>query len=154
MGSAARNSPFRFLSLATALALALFLTSFVNANAQAGAANGSISGTVYDSGKHVVPGVKITAINLDTGFSRTVTSNDSGDYALPLLPLGNYSVTVEKAGFSRLIQTGITVEPQRSTLLPLVLAIASSQRDGKCLRRRGGYQYRIASRVLCSAVDR
>jgi hypothetical protein len=94
-------------------------------HAQAGAANGAISGTVYDSGKSVVPGAQITAKNLDTGFTRTVASSPDGDYSLPLLPLGEYSITVEKTGFSRLVQTGITVEPSRSTPLPLVLSIAS-----------------------------
>lgn len=96
-------------------------------DAQAGAANGAISGTVYDSAQQAVPGAQITATNLSTGFSRTVTSNDSGDYSIPLLPLGGYSLTVTKAGFSRYVQTGITVEPERSTLLPVVLSVLSSR---------------------------
>ena len=92
---------------------------------QAGAANGAISGTVFDSAKHVVPGAQITATNRDTGFSRSATSDDGGNYSLPLLPLGTYSVSVDKAGFSRLIQSGLTIEPERSTPLSLVLSVAS-----------------------------
>ena len=95
-------------------------------HAQAGAANGSIAGTVTDAGQSVVPGAQITATNLATGYSRSVVSGPTGEYELPLLPLGSYSLSVSNPGFSRLLRTGITVEPQRTTMLPLVLTIASS----------------------------
>lgn len=95
--------------------------------AQAGAANGAVNGTVSDSSNLSIPGAEVTAVNLATGYTRTVTSNDSGEYSLPLLPLGSYSISVSKPGFGRFVQTGVTVEPGRSTPLPLSLSIASGQ---------------------------
>ena len=44
-------------------------------------------------------GATVTIKNVDTGLIRTVTTSEDGSYSAPELPIGNYSVTVEKAGF-------------------------------------------------------
>ncbi|MBL4911199.1 MAG: TonB-dependent receptor [Alteromonadaceae bacterium] len=45
-----------------------------------------------------VTGVKVKAVNLATGTTRTVTLNEDGSYRLAKLPSGNYKVTVSKDG--------------------------------------------------------
>src|ERR1700693_6163451 len=71
---------------------------------------GTILGTVTDSSGGAVPGATVTIKNLDTGLTRTVVTSDDGSYAAPELPIGNYSVSVEKAGFKTAVVTGIRVE--------------------------------------------
>src|SRR6516162_1809161 len=60
---------------------------------------GTILGTVTDSSGAAVPGATVTIKNLDTGLTRVVTTSEDGSYAAPELPIGTYSVNVEKAGF-------------------------------------------------------
>jgi hypothetical protein len=67
---------------------------------------GTILGAVTDSSGAAVPGATVTIKNVDTGLTRTVTTTDDGSYAVPELPIGNYSVTAEKSGFKTGVVTG------------------------------------------------
>ena len=60
---------------------------------------GSIQGTVTDTSGAVVVGAQVKVFSPDTGLSRTVTTNDQGAYLTSELPLGTYSVTIEKEGY-------------------------------------------------------
>jgi hypothetical protein len=77
--------------------------------AQSQALNGQIEGVVTDQNGASVPNASITARNIETGAERKVSSDESGVYRLPLLPLGKYRVTVEVANFKKYIQEGITL---------------------------------------------
>jgi len=99
-----RTSAFVLFSLAF---LAALLTG---GSALAQTFRGPILGTVSDSSGAAVPDATVTIKNLDTGLTRTVSTSQDGSYAAPELPIGNYSVTVEKAGFKSGVVTGIKVE--------------------------------------------
>ena len=71
---------------------------------------GSIIGTVKDPNGAVVPNAKVTITNNADGQSREVTSNDSGDFAVPNLDPGNYKVSVESSGFKTLVLTSVTLQ--------------------------------------------
>jgi hypothetical protein len=60
---------------------------------------GSIQGTITDPTGAAVVGAKVKIFNPGTGLSRTVETNDQGGYQTSELPLGTYSVTIEKEGF-------------------------------------------------------
>lgn len=90
-----------------AAAVALLL---VSTPLQAQVATGSILGTVTDTSNAVVPGATVTATNLDTQLARTTMTDESGQYALRFLSLGNYRVDVALEGFKRFSQVGIVVE--------------------------------------------
>src|SRR6266403_6083115 len=83
--------------------LTLFVACAVTAAAQTGTSN--ITGTVRDTQGAVVPGATVTAKNDATGVTSTQTTNDSGLYAFTALPVGNYTITVEKQGFKTLQRT-------------------------------------------------
>src|SRR6266436_3272040 len=71
---------------------------------------GTILGTVTDSKGGVVPNAKATITNTDQQVVvRTLTTDEHGQYAAPLLPVGHYSVTVEIAGFKRVTQRGFVL---------------------------------------------
>ena len=86
----------------------VFLLSFNSLSAQE--VTGTILGRIADSSGAVVPGAKITITNTDRGaVQRIVTTNKSGDYSAPQLPIGKYMVTVEASGFKKISETGITL---------------------------------------------
>src|SRR6267142_5287052 len=87
----------------TLIALIVFVVCAVTAIAQTGTSN--ITGTVRDTAGAVVPGATVTAKNEATGVTSTQTTNDSGLYAFTALPVGNYTITVEKQGFKTLQKT-------------------------------------------------
>lgn len=77
-------------------------------------ATGTILGNVSDTSGGAVPGALVTATQVDTQFVRTATTDESGQYALRLLPLGNYKVDVTLDGFKNFSQTGIVIEVGRN----------------------------------------
>ena len=82
---------------------------------------GTILGVVTDSSGAAVPGATVTIKNVDTGLSRTVTTTDDGSYSAPELPIGNYSVTVEKSGFKAGVVNGVRVEVSTEKRADVVL---------------------------------
>jgi len=60
----------------------------------------SITGTVTDPGGAALPGATVTATSLERGQTYTALTNDSGLYRIAQLPVGTYTVKVEKSGFS------------------------------------------------------
>ncbi|HST78595.1 MAG TPA: TonB-dependent receptor [Verrucomicrobiae bacterium] len=81
--------------------IVVLLSSFVAISAAAqSAASATIVGTVVDPQGAVVPGAKVTATNAATGVGRTVVTTSSGNYTVPNLPPGTYSVRVEAKGFA------------------------------------------------------
>jgi hypothetical protein len=71
---------------------------------------GTILGTVTDSSGAAIAGAAVAVKNVNTGLSRTVTTSEDGTYSVPELPIGTYSVTVEKTGFKQGLVTAIQVE--------------------------------------------
>ena len=80
------------------LALVLGMATALPAAAQSTAINGSIEGVVTDDSGAVLPGVTVTVVNLDTGDTRVVVTNESGLYRAPLLPLGTLPGVGRAAG--------------------------------------------------------
>ena len=81
---------------------------------QAQVATGTILGNVTDTSGAAVPGATVTATNVDTQFSRSTATDESGQYALRLLPLGNYKIEVALDGFKTFSQTGLVLELGRN----------------------------------------
>jgi hypothetical protein len=84
------------------------ISASVLAFAQENAA--TITGQVQDSTGAGVVGASVTARNVQTGLERTVVTNDSASYTLPLLPIGKYDLSSEKQGFQKVVQTGIVLQ--------------------------------------------
>src|ERR1700722_16554763 len=69
--------------------------------------NASITGRVEDASGAAVPQATVAVTSVETGETRTVTSDDSGNYRVLQLPIGHYNIRVEKAGFKVRVQAGI-----------------------------------------------
>jgi hypothetical protein len=61
--------------------------------------NGSLGGIVQDTTKALIPGVSLTATNVDTNVSLNQVTNESGAYNFPVLPPGTYKIKAELPGF-------------------------------------------------------
>src|SRR3989442_376465 len=88
--------------------LILIALGITAATAQTGSSN--ITGSVRDVNGAVVPGATVTAKNEATGVTSTQTTTDSGLYAFSSLPVGKYTITVEKQGFKTLQKTNNILE--------------------------------------------
>lgn len=66
---------------------------------------GTISGKVVDTQGLAVPGVAVTASSPALQGTRSATTSANGDYILPFLPPGDYTVTFEVSGFSTVKST-------------------------------------------------
>ena len=64
------------------------------------AQNAQISGSVKDQTGAVLPGVTVTAKNIATGLTRTAVSQSNGDFRIPALPPGTYTITTELQSFA------------------------------------------------------
>src|SRR5439155_5806668 len=67
----------------------------------------TILGTVRDASGAVVPGAMVTALNVETGISRSTLTNETGAYRLAALPVGQYDLRVELPGFKATTQKGL-----------------------------------------------
>lgn len=74
---------------------------------------GSITGIVRDPSAAVIGGAKVHVANQETGLTRVVATNDLGQYIVPSLPVGMYSVRVEKEGFRTAIEREIKLDIQQ-----------------------------------------
>ena len=72
-------------------------------------ARGTLLGRVTDPSNAAIAGAKVVATNADTGVRATSNTNESGDYLLPFLIPGPYSISVEAQGFKTYTRAGIAV---------------------------------------------
>jgi outer membrane receptor protein involved in Fe transport len=94
------HSQFSGLKIASALlACLLALCISVSPTFAQSASTGGLAGTVTDPSGGVISGASVTATSLDTGQSRTTTTDANGLYKFSLLPPGNYSVKFSATGF-------------------------------------------------------
>ncbi len=108
----------RAASLLAALSLVLGTASTLRAQT----ATGQITGTVTDTSGAVMAKVKVTVTNQATGLTRESTTNDLGAYTVPLLPVGEYMVTAEQAGFKLAVNSGIQLNVDQVQRIDLELS--------------------------------
>jgi hypothetical protein len=85
------------------LSAILFASSLHPLLAQSGN-SGTITGSVTDSTGAVVPGATVTILNVVSGYTRTATTDGSGNYQFSNMPFNPYHLTVKAAGFAPLAQ--------------------------------------------------
>jgi hypothetical protein len=67
----------------------------------------SIVGTVIDSSGAVIPGAKVQVQNMGTAATVDLTTDGNGNFVAPVLPVGNYKVTVSMSGFGTYVRENI-----------------------------------------------
>ena len=103
------------LSLAVVV---MFVTS-TNLNAQS--ISGSFSGVVMDQQQAVMPGVAVRVRSLQTNAVRTTGTDDQGRFRLPNMPVGDYELTVEHAGFAKYVRSGIKLVLNQEAVVNIIM---------------------------------
>src|SRR5579872_5858921 len=85
----------------------------------------SLSGIITDTTGQTVPGAKVTVENIGTGQALTFTTGEDGSYLFPALPVGTYRLIVEKAGFSKYSQEGITLDVNKTVTQSVALRVGA-----------------------------
>ncbi|HMJ61379.1 MAG TPA: TonB-dependent receptor [Bryobacteraceae bacterium] len=86
-------------------------------------ASAELSGTVLDSSGAAVASAKVTATNVATNLARDAASDTTGKYIITLLPPGDYTLSVEAAGFRKLVQSGIALQINQQAQVDLTLQL-------------------------------
>jgi Carboxypeptidase regulatory-like domain/TonB dependent receptor/TonB-dependent Receptor Plug Domain len=84
---------------------------------------GTIVGTVTDAKGGVIAQAKVTVKNTGTNSIRELTTSVTGEYSVPLLPPGEYEVSVERPGFKREVYSGIKLEVDQTVRVDAVLEV-------------------------------
>jgi outer membrane receptor protein involved in Fe transport len=87
----------------------------------------TLFGTITDPAGAAIPKAKVKITQTDTGFVRTVTTNDNGSYRADFLPIGPYRVTVEATGFKTLDRGGVTLTVTEEAQLDLAMTVGGSE---------------------------
>ena len=102
---------------AIVLILGLSLASSLSAQES----NARLLGTITDPSGAVIPGTNVTARNLATGLERKTVSNATGDYSIPGLVIGQYTVTADSSGFKTSTITGLTLQVNQEARVNITL---------------------------------
>ena len=105
----------RILSALALSAMAMFAQSTTQ----------QISGSVKDATGAVVLNAKITVVHANTGQVRTTTVNESGNYLVANVALGEYDVTAEAAGFKKTTRKNVKVDVNSKIEVELALEVGS-----------------------------
>ena len=115
-----RNIPCKIILL-VGLCVALF-----GSTARAQYEDGSLTGTIHDATGAVVSNAAVTVTNVNTGIGTRVTTNSSGDYDVPSLRVGTYSILAEAQGFAPVEATNISIAVGGRTRIDLTLKVGQA----------------------------
>ena len=115
-GQTMTKHAIRVLSLLTYLGAAMMPVSAQNVNA-------TVRGVVRDPSGAVISGAAITITNLEKGAARTVSTNDSGEYAALQLPPQNYSISAAAASFKTRVTDNFVLQVGQEARLDFVLEL-------------------------------
>lgn len=98
-----------------------------SAFAQSQSTTGNIEGRVLDPQGAVVPNANVSATNQETGFGKTVLTDEDGNYIFVLLPPGKYKVEAKAAqGFNPATYENVPVSVGGKTTLEITLSVGGN----------------------------
>jgi len=85
---------------------------------------GEVRGVVHDPQHRPIHGVTVTLHAVHSALTATALSDQSGEFRIPSVPLGDYILTVSEPGFNR-VEQHFTLASNTSTLLHFELQVGS-----------------------------
>ncbi|MGC2016105.1 MAG: carboxypeptidase-like regulatory domain-containing protein, partial [Candidatus Acidiferrales bacterium] len=116
----------RISRIGRCLGVLLFALALFPAGRLMAGITATISGTVTDPTGAVVAGATVTATNVDTAVALSQTTNTQGFYSFPELPVGKYTVDVQKTGFKAYRQTGLVLDVNQALVVDVALQIGEA----------------------------
>src|SRR2546423_327659 len=75
-----------------------------------GQVNATLTGTVADSSGALIPGVEVTAKNINTGIADTRITNETGSFSFPSLQApGTYTLSAALSGFQTAVYNNVVL---------------------------------------------
>jgi hypothetical protein len=103
------------------------LLSFIGSVAQAQFDVGSLVGTIRDQSGAAVAGASITATNTATNIETSATSNGSGDYEIPSLHVGVYTISAKATNYAEAVAQNIAISVGSRQRIDLELKVGETQ---------------------------
>ena len=98
--------------------------------------SGNIGGTILDPSGATVANAKVTVTNTDRNqVVRIVTTDPTGSYSIPFIPVGTYAIKVEATGFKTEDRTGVILNVSDDLRINFKLQVGVQHRDD---RSQGG----------------
>lgn len=91
--------------------------------------NAQLSGIVEDISKALMPGVTITAINVDTNVTLTQITNETGAYSFPVLQPGTYRVSAELPGFKKAVNNDVRLPYAGQVRINFTMEVGTAQQS-------------------------
>ena len=88
---------------------------------------GTITGAVRDSSGASIAGAKVTIKESSTNSITTLMTNEAGEFTVPSLAAGVYSIRVEKGGFRPALTSGLTLSAASTARADATLEIGTSK---------------------------
>jgi hypothetical protein len=111
----------------SSLLLAAFALFFVCTQLHAQYENGGLVGTIRDASGATIAGATVKITNNDTGLETDAKTNGSGDYNVPSLRVGVYTIAASAPGFSDAVAQNITVSVGNVQHIDLGLKVGGTQ---------------------------
>ncbi len=139
------------MNIRRAVTLLMIAPVLLSVNAFAQVTGGTIQGTATDPLAAVIPNVRISITNLETGLKREVVSNDRGFYSAPNLPPGHYEIKATAAGFSTELTRDITLTVGAQVTANLAMKVGAATDQIDVSAAPPGVE--LASSTLSATVD-
>src|SRR5215467_2914009 len=104
----------------------VLLIAFGTCQVFAQTATGNIVGVIKDTTGALIPGVNISVKHLDSGYVRTAITNETGNYRVPLLPVGPYEVSTTMPGFKQEVRKGINLVVGQEAVIDITLEVGAA----------------------------
>lgn len=111
------------------LCLAAIWGLAVTAFPQAQISSADLKGKVTDAQGGVIPGVTVAITNTEKNQSRSVITDDRGEYSFPLLQPGSYELKVEFPGFATQVKKGLVLTVGQSAILDVAMQVAGASSE-------------------------
>lgn len=111
-----------FIAITSATLVAFILCVGFSSPVLAQEITGTIDGTVKDANGGAISGATVTLTDVATKLVvRTVNTGEDGKFSAPLVPVAEYSVTVEAPSFKKTVQTNVKLDANQTRSLEVVL---------------------------------
>ena len=114
---------------------------------------GRISGTVTDPSGAAIPGAKVTFTNTETQNTRTVLTDDNGQYIITNLAIGPYDGQADQKGFQRQQQTGIRMVADGRLTVDFHLQLGDVSQTVEVVAQGGVETLNTTSGELAHVID-
>ena len=105
--------------------LATLFGLLLTGKASAQRLDGTLRVTVTDGSQATIEDAKVTVTNEESGVVKETTTSSAGTYVFPSMLVGRYTITVEKTGFKKAIQKGISLSSNQVTEASIILELGS-----------------------------